>query len=158
MRFVLNTALCQSPAGVSKTKKAMNFIKQAMLYRCTQIDIPKNGIHHITVVYTNNNLTETVQWTSRLGENIKDLNVRILSSEHKENTYNKIGDIIHSIIACKNINNLPDILVMCSHTKRIDDIIELIGMCNGLQNTNLMKKGIREINFTIMYDEADKKY
>ena len=80
MRFVLNTALCQSPADVSKTKKAMNFIKQAMLYRCTQIDIPINGIHHITVIYTNNNLVETVQWTSRLGENIKDLNVRILST------------------------------------------------------------------------------
>ena len=80
MRFVLNTALCQSPADVSKTKKAMNFIKQAMLYRCTQIDIPINGIHHITVIYTNNNLVETVQWTSRLGENIKDLNVIELES------------------------------------------------------------------------------
>jgi hypothetical protein len=156
MRFILNTALCQSPAEVSKTKKAMNFIKQAMLYRCTQIDIPKNGVHHITVIYTNNNLAETVQWTSRLGKDIKDLNVRILSSEHKENTYNKIGDIIHSITSCKNINYLPDILVMCSHTKRIDDIIELISICTGLQNTNLIEKGIREINFTIMYDEADK--
>lgn len=56
MRFIFNTALCQSPANISKTKKAMNFIKQAMFYRCTQIDTSKNGIHHITIIYTNNNL------------------------------------------------------------------------------------------------------
>ena len=157
MRFILNTALCQSPANISKTKKAMDFIKQAMFYRCTQINTSsKNGVHHITVIYTNNNLAETVQWKSRLGKDIKDLNVRVLSSERKKNTYNSIDKIIYCITSCKNLNDLPDILVMCSHSKRIDDISELINICSGLQNKNLIEKGIRYINFTIMYDEADK--
>jgi hypothetical protein len=156
MRFILNTALCQSPADVSKTKKAMDFIKQAMFYRCTQIDVPKNGIHHITIIYTNNNLAETVQWKSRLGKDIKDLNVRVLSSEKKKNTYNNIDNIIRSIVSCRKQDYLPDILVMCSHSKRIDDVIELINVCSFLKNGNLTNIGINKIIFTIMYDEADK--
>ena len=134
MKFILNTALCQSPVNASKNKKAINFIKQAMFYRCTQIDIPNDGIHHITIIFTNNNLAETVQWRSRLGKDIKNLNVRVLSSNKKKDTFNNIANIIQSIICCKKLDDLLDILVMCSHSKRIDDVINLIDACCNLSN------------------------
>ena len=158
MEFILNTALCQSPASFSKTQKAIDFIQKAMFYRCTQIDTPdiKNGIHHITIICTNNNLAETIQWKSRLGNNIKELNVRVLSSERKEHTFNNINNVIACIAKCKSLNHLPDILVMCTHFKRIEDICDLINSCSSFTNKNLQNNGIHEIQFTIMYDEADK--
>ncbi len=157
-KLILNTALCQSPATVSKTKKAMNYIHKYMHYRCNQINPSKNGTHHITIIFTNNNLQETGQWTARLGneEDLKYLIVKILSSKKTKDTYTKISDVTHSILACKNKRYLPDILVMCAHTQRVDNMIDLISACSGLQNRNLKKIGIRKIEFTIMYDEADR--
>jgi hypothetical protein len=153
MRFCLNTALCQSPPGISKTMKAMNYIKHfALVSRFTAGQI-ENGIHHITVILTNNNLSETTQWKMRLQKNLR-LNTVILSSK-KTSDIKSLDQLFGKMLRCKRADSLPDLLVMCTHEKRTSDLYDLIDTLK--KNTfNFTKFGIHRISLTIMFDEADK--
>lgn len=153
MRFCLNTALCQSPPGISKTMKAMEYIKHfALISRFTAGHI-ESGIHHITVILTNNNLSETTQWKMRLQKKLR-LNTCILSSK-KTSDMKSLDQLFGKMLRCKKVDNLPDLLVMCTHEKRTSDLKELIEtLKNGTYN--FTKFGIHRISLTIMFDEADK--
>jgi hypothetical protein len=153
MRFCLNTALCQSPPGISKTMKAMKYIKHfALISRFTAGHI-ESGIHHITVILTNNNLSETTQWKMRLQKKLR-LNTIILSSK-KTSDIKSLDQLFGSMMRCKKADSLPDLLVMCTHDKRTSDLKVLIDTLKN--NTyNFTKFGIHRISLTVMFDEADK--
>jgi hypothetical protein len=153
MRFCLNTALCQSPPTISKTMKAMNYIKHfAVVSRFTAGHI-ENGIHHMTVILTNNNLSETTQWKMRLRKNLR-LNTMILSSS-KKSDMKSLDQLFGKMLRCKKPDGLPDLLVMCTHEKRTSDLKELIETLKN-KTFNFTKFGIHSISLTIMFDEADK--
>ena len=153
MSFYLNTALCQSPPNISKTMKAMNYIKHfAVVSRFTAGPI-ENGCHHITVILTNNNLSETTQWKMRLQKNLR-LNTIILSSK-KTSDIKSLDQLFGKMARCKKADGLPDLLVMCTHEKRTSDLKDLVETLKN-KTYNFTKFGIHRISLTIMFDEADK--
>lgn len=153
MRFCLNTALCQSPPGISKTMKAMEYIKHfALISRFTAGHI-ESGIHHITIILTNNNLSETTQWKMRLQKKLR-LNTIILSSK-KTSDIKSLDQLFGRMLRCKKVDSLPDLLVMCTHDKRTSDLYDLIDTLKK-KTFNFTKFGIHRISLTIMFDEADK--
>jgi hypothetical protein len=154
MRFCLNTALCQSPPNISKTMKAIEYIRHfAIISRVTAGSV-ENGIHHITVILTNNNLSETAQWKIRLQNRLKGLKAVILSSK-KTSDMKSLDQLFAKMMRCKKADDLPDLLVMCTHEKRTSDLIDLIATLK-TRRYNFTGIGIRAISLTIMFDEADK--
>jgi hypothetical protein len=155
----LNTALCQSPPGVSKTKKALNFIKQVGIMARVH-NQQENGIHHITLISTNKNLEETKQWKIRSKKNWKGINVLVLSS--KKGDTNSVKDITHMLSSAKKIDDLPDIIIFCTHHRRMEDLIGIggsgqEGLIEILNDGNLdfTRIGVHQITTSIMFDEAD---
>ena len=110
-KYRLTTTPCQYTR--SKTQKTIDYIKQHVLssYEIKQTQ----GIHKITLVFTNKSLQETVQWKYRLNKQLGNLNVIILSSK-KDSDYSKMTHIREDIIDnIKKPDDLPDIIVMCTH-------------------------------------------
>ena len=115
--------------------------------------------HLIDVIVTNNSLLETKQWKYRTKdkfENNKEVNVHILSS--KSNDFKNMSEYISQIQQAKNINELPNILIVCYHSKRVcDDIILLLTTFGGIHPMilpNIIDKTI--IKCHISFDEPDK--
>ena len=131
----------------------MNYIKHfAVVSRITAGQI-ENGCHHMTVILTNNNLSETKQWKLRLQKNLR-LNTIILSS-NKTSDIKSLDQLFGKMLRCKKADGLPDLLVMCTHEKRTTDLKELIETLKN-KTYNFTKFGIHRISLTIMFDEADK--
>ena len=80
-QFFLNTALCQFPPRASKTEKAIIYLKHVSLNARINNGPIENGIHHMTVVFTNNNLLETKNWKLRLNRKTENMNIFSLSSK-----------------------------------------------------------------------------
>lgn len=156
VKFFLNTALCQSPPGLSKTKKAIDYIKHFSLLARGLLGEKENGVHHMTVVLTNNSLAEAEQWSHRLKKSTKGkgMNICVLSSK-KGATFNSLANLITRMVNAKNANYLPDLIVMCTHSKRTEDMVELLETLK-TGNLNFTKIGITRISLTVMFDEADK--
>ena len=148
----LNTALCQSPPSVSKTKKALDFIKYIALLARFNAGNKENGIHHITCISTNKNLEETKQWKIRAKKTFETLKIIVLSSKKGDTHY--IAKIVSKFVKAKKADDLPDIIIFCTHQKRMDDMIELADSLNN-GNLNLTSFGIHQITSTMMFDEAD---
>jgi uncharacterized protein YecE (DUF72 family) len=152
----LNTALCQFTSSASKTQKAIEYIKHfSILSRLTRGEI-ENGVHHMTIILTNNNLLETTQWRHRLVGRTKDINMKICTLSSKKNsTFQSISQLSDAFFDAKNASDLPDILVMCTHGARISDVISWFKRLktNRLSLTDI---GIHQITATVMFDEADK--
>ena len=115
--------------------------------------------HLIDVIVTNNSLLETKQWKYRTKDkfqNDKEVNVHILSSE--SNDFKNMSEYISQILQAKNINELPNILIVCYHSKRVcDDIILLLTTFGGIHPMilpNIKDKTI--IKCHISFDEPDK--
>jgi len=152
--YFLNTALCQFTSVASKTQQAIEFIKHySLLARFNRGQI-ENGVHHITVILTNRSLLETQNWEHRLNDKTRGLKIKTLSSK-QEASFNSIDEIITHLTTARNPNQLMDMLLMCTHGVRTEDIITLV---DTLENGNLYfgNMGIRQITLTIMFDEADK--
>lgn len=151
----LNTAKCQSPPGANKTTKSMMFIRYAAITSRFRDGAQEKGIHHMTFIATNRNLEETKMWKLRTkkDQNIGSLKILVLSS--KKGDINNVDKIISMIAGIKNSNDLPDIVIFCTHRKRIDDVVHLINILNE-GNINLASKGIHQITATVMFDEADE--
>lgn len=149
--LVLNTTLCQFVQ--SKTKKAIEFIKEySILTRAIRDNRP--GVHYMTCIVTNNNLEETLQWSHRLKGGTDHMNIQILSSD-KDSKFKNIDSLLGTIVRAKNANHLPDMLVMCTHSKRISDITKLLEIFRQ-KKIDMSSIGVREVNITVMFDEADK--
>lgn len=155
--FYLNTALCQSPPMISKTAKAIQFMKHFGLLSRFIRGPAANGTHHITVVLTNNSLTETQQWKYRLNKTSDvGVRIRVLSSNKKtKDNYMSLEGLTHDMLRSKTASDLPDMLVMCTHSKRAEDLYELIKILKQ-GNMNFARIGIHHITLSIMFDEADK--
>ena len=80
MKIYLNTTPCQFT--YSKTTTAINYINHLEASRCEPYS--ENGVHHMTIILTNNSLIEGRQWNIRLSnDNNTQRNVSILSSDRK---------------------------------------------------------------------------
>jgi hypothetical protein len=148
--LMLNMAPCQFTQGGNKTTQALNHISTCHIINQSEY---LNEFHFITIVFTNKSLVETEQWKSRTNIKFKNLNIHILSSKSgKNNNGFKNGtDLTMYFLNCNERNELPDILIMCSHSKRIVDILQLL---------KRFKQGIICLNinpiFGIIFDEVDK--
>ena len=107
--------------------------------------------HLIDIVVTNKNLAETEQWKIRAGDTFKtcdNINIDILSSK----SVNKnMSDYIMKIIKAKTKEDLPNILIVCFHQKRIKDIIDLV---ETFGKTSFVLNDTK-IKFHISLDEPD---
>ena len=144
--FKLRTKPTQFTKG--KTEDTLVDITQRYLLNKDESDY-----HLIDIVVTNNSIQETEQWKIRTDnkfENIGNVTIDILSS--KSNDYNTIGSYIHNILSCKTKNELPNILIICYHSKRVcDDLISMFKIFGG---ENYIQP-INKIKFHISFDEPD---
>ena len=115
--------------------------------------------HLIDIIVTNNSLLETEQWKYRTKDkfqNDKEVNVHILSS--KSSDFKKMSEYISQIQQTSEENELPNILIVCYHSKRVcDDIILLLKTFGGVHPMilpNIINKTI--IKCHISFDEPDK--
>ena len=115
--------------------------------------------HLIDIIVSNNSLLETEQWKYRTKDkfnNDKEVNVHILSS--KSNDFKNMSEYISQIQQTINENDLPNILIVCYHSKRVcDDIILLLKTFGGIHPMilpNIIDKTI--IKCHISFDEPDK--
>ena len=109
--------------------------------------------HIIQIIVTNKSLGETWQWKIRTKNKMNEyenIDVDILSSDCKSN-YHNIDNFISKIMMATSKDELPNVLIVCFHPKRIDDILKLFKMFCGktimLQNVHL--------KFHLSFDEPD---
>lgn len=122
------------------------------------INSSKTDRHLIDIIVTNKSLPETEQWKIRTNNHLvlhQDITIDILSSKSKD--YNAIDDYITNILLCKDKKKLPNILIMCFHTKRVcDDLIKMFLTFGGIHRLilpNIQEK--TQLEFHISLDEVD---
>lgn len=134
---------------VGKTEQTLNQVAERYLLNSNNLDE-----HLIEVLVTNNSLAETEQWKVRtktkFGDN-QDISVDILSSS-KESDFNNIHQFISKIITAKTRSELPNVLIVCFHKKRVcDDLFRLFDtFCGGNFVLNSVK-----LKFQLSFDEPD---
>jgi len=134
---------------VGKTEQTLNQVAERYLLNSNNL-----YDHLIEVLVTNNSLAETEQWKVRtktkFGDN-QDISIDILSSS-KESDFNTIHQFISKIITAKTRNELPNVLIICFHKKRVcDDLFTLFDtFCGGNFILNSVK-----IKFHLSFDEPD---
>lgn len=144
--FKLRTKPTQFTKG--KTEDTLCDLTQRYL-----LNINETDYHLIDIIVTNKSLPETEQWkfrTDKTFKNFKNITIDILSS--KSNDYNTIGSYIQNILNCKIKEELPNILIICYHTKRVCD--DLITMFNIFGGNNYIQTS-NKIKFHISFDEPD---
>ena len=142
----LNHELTQFTLG--KTEQTLNSIIERYLIN----SISPNS-HIIQIIITNKSLGETTQWQVRTKNRMnqyENIDVDILSSDGKSE-YHNIHKFISKITMAKTKAELPNILIVCFHKKRIEDILTLFKMFCGptmmIQNAKL--------KFHLSFDEVD---
>lgn len=144
--FKLRTKPTQFTKG--KTEDTLCDLTQRYL-----LNINETEYHLIDIIVTNKSLPETEQWkfrTDKTFKNFKNITIDILSS--KSNDYNTIGSYIQNILNCKTKEELPNILIICYHAKRVCD--DLITMFNLFGGNNYIQPS-NKIKFHISFDEPD---
>jgi len=144
--FKLRTKPTQFTIG--KTEDTLCDLTQRYL-----LNVNETEYHLIDIIVTNKSLPETEQWKFRTDKTFKNFNnitIDILSS--KSNDYNSIGSYIQNILSCKTKEDLPNILIICYHTKRVCD--DLIAMFNLFGRNNYIQLS-NKIKFHISFDEPD---
>ena len=154
MKLYLNGALMQSPSTISKTQKAIDYIRSFGSIGRFQSGIPEHGVHHMTFVLTNCSLSDASQWTVRLNSKLGHLNTIILSSK-KDSDVRSMDQFWARMMRLKKADDLPDLTVMCSHERRTSDLVDLIVTLKK-KKYDLTEFGIHYITLSIMFDEADK--
>lgn len=144
--FGLRTKPPQFTKG--KTEDTLCDLTQRYLLNINEADY-----HLIDIIVTNNSLPETEQWkfrTDKTFKKFKNITIDILSS--KSNDYNTISSYIQNILNCKTKEELPNILIICYHAKRVCD--DLITMFNIFGGNNFIQPS-NKIKFHISFDEPD---
>ena len=144
--FKLRTKPTQFTKG--KTEDTLCDLTQRYL-----LNVNDNDSHLLDIIVTNKSLPETEQWkirTDNTFKNFKNITIDILSS--KSNDYNTISSYIQNILSCKTKEDLPNILIICYHAKRVCD--DLITMFNIFGGTNYIQPN-NKIKFHISFDEPD---
>lgn len=144
--FKLRTKPTQFTTG--KTEDTLRDLTQRYL-----LNVNEHEHHLIDIIVTNKSLPETEQWKFRADNTFKNVNnitIDILSS--KSNDYNTIGSYIQNILNCKTKEELPNILIICYHAKRVCE--DLITMFNIFGGNNYIQPS-NKIKFHISFDEPD---
>jgi hypothetical protein len=161
-KFNANIGLPQFVAQCSKTKNAMNFIKDQneavneieLFYDFFSNRNVEVGHHRIAIVFTNNSLAENTMWKVRANTDLGHLNVLTLSSSTSSDCKG-LKDIQELLISIKDINKLPHIIIMCSNGKRVEDMITLIQRFETQIRLHPSVGNILPF-FDVIFDEADK--
>ena len=157
--YVLNFECTQFPLG--KTKKTLTFIANAYKIHRLNTNNTVTGEHVISIIISSNNLAETAQWSVRAEKELKtllggkDVSIRTISSKTINDGMGsgKNMDAFVSALTRLPQKDLPDVLLMCCHEKRVNrDLVELL---EAAQNTLRMDYGKR-FKFNLFIDEADK--
>jgi len=157
MIYKLRTKPTQFTRG--KTEETLCDIYQRTLERelINNKDSDTNT-HLIDIVVTNNSLVEASQWECRTAEKFKgfkNIKINILSS--KSTDFRAISTYIQDILDCDDKNKLPNILIVCFHSKRVcDDIITLCNTFGGIHPLilpNILEE--TKLQFHISLDEPD---
>ena len=133
---------------------AINYINHLDASRCSPDS--ENGVHHMTIILTNNSLIEGHQWNIRLGNDSKTRNVSILSSDKKRAKFSKSENFLGFCTTIKKPDELIDVLVVCNNHIRNNDINSIVDTFYN-NRINLTAVGIHKCIFTVMFDEVDKK-
>ena len=117
--------------------------------------------HHLDIIATNKSLSETTQWKIRAINKFNNLSQDILSqdkilvdilSSNNDSSFNNISDYIVKFIKANKKSELPNILIICYHAKRVlDDLFELFKCFP--ENKLLLNK--YKMNISLYFDEPD---
>lgn len=143
--FKLCTKPCQFTKG--KTEETLSDLTKRYL-----LNVSDTENHLIDIIVTNKSLPETGQWKIRTDKAFKkfDIKIDILSSKSKD--YKNINKYIADILACKTKEEMPNILIICFHKKRVcDDLLKLFKAFSG---DGLIPTG-DIIKFHVSLDEPD---
>lgn len=154
VQFLLNNALMQSPSTISKTEKAINYIRHYSILSRANCGNVEDGTHHMTIVLTNNNLSETSQWKVRVNNKLGSLNSLVLSSR-SDSDMRSIDQLWAKMMRMTKPDELPDLIIMCTHEKRTGDLVDILRTLKK-KHYDFRSIGIQRITITIMFDEADK--
>jgi len=158
-RYLLNVECTQFPIG--KTGKTLDHIaaRNKSLLNAAKVHMlnshDTNNYHTISIIISSCNLAETAQWAERIEKYFgKKLNITTISSKTKKTKGGSgtgIENFSHALAVLAE-NKLPNILLMCCHSKRVnDDIIELLKASKRI----ILESG-RRFRYNIFIDEADK--
>ena len=149
--------LCTMPTQFTGGKTKMTLAAITKRYLLNKSDYNTDS-HLIEIIVTNNSLQETEQWkcrTKNTFSGISDINIDIISSKSKD--FKNIEGYISKILGCDKKENLPNILIVCFHKKRVcDDLIKLFEIFRGKHP--LILPQISEpvsLCFNVSLDEAD---
>ena len=151
-KYVLNFECTQFPLG--KTEKTLTFIGNAYkIHRLnTSNDVAEE--HVISIIISSNNLAETAQWSVRAEKELK-VNITTISSKtivDGKGSGKSMSDFV-SALSLLPVKDLPDVLLMCCHDKRVNR--DLVNLLKAAQNTLRIDYGKR-FKFNLFIDEADK--
>lgn len=149
--YYLNTTPCQFT--VSKTKQAMKYINHLEASRCEPNSI--NGVHHMTIILTNNSHIEGSQWKIRLKDDKGTRNVSILSSDRQRAHFNDANSFLGYCTQINKPDDLVDTLVVCNNSIRLQDLCAVIDTFYQ-ERIDLTNIGINKCIFTVMFDEVDR--
>lgn len=150
----------QGPNG--KTKKAIDKIIEEILNNLTPWlaltdpefenrtdENPPRIIHNLNLVFTDNSIVQSNQWTKRLADENKIVVWNLGSC--KDAHHSNISSVIHKVFHAKKVDELPNVIVMCTHQKRFDDILELV------EYIGMNHHGNRNFKFKLncFFDEPD---
>ena len=144
--FKLRTKPTQFTKG--KTEDTLCDLTQRYL-----LNVNEQDYHLIDIIVTNKSMPETEQWkvrTDKTFTNYKNITIDILSS--KSSDYNTISGYIQNLFTCKTKEELPNILIVCYHAKRVCN--DLITMFNIFGGVNFIQPN-NKIKFHISFDEPD---
>jgi len=153
-KYLLNVEGTQFP--LSKTYKQLQVIELTNVAKLHYLHSSTTNEHHvISIIISSNNLAETAQWHARtekrFGKKLKICVVSSKTSNDKMGSGRGINNFIHACSLLKE-KDLPNILLMCCHSKRIgDDVMDLLHCCDRW----VLENG-RRFKFNIFIDEADK--
>ena len=153
IKHVLNTELMQFTLG--KTEKTINSIKQSQQDWLEYLQINDDtipGTRIIPIILTNNSLAETEQWTIRLGKELKDMKIVIVSSKETAD-YSNSSELINYMKEC-DLNDLPSVIVMCTNGPRIKTCKEIFKAFSHLSHS---PRNDIIIQFDPAFDEIDKQ-
>ena len=151
-RFGLRSKPTQFTRG--KTEDTLCDLTQRYLLNCLNHDE-----HLIDIVVTNKSLAETDQWKTRTtfkfqnqpDERFANIQIDILSSKNTSD-FRSIDHYITNIMTCTNKADLPNILIVCYHSKRVcEDLIRLISVFSGKTFIGITS----HFKFHINFDEPD---
>ena len=131
-----------------KTEQTLNKIGERYL-----LNSISSEAHIIQITVTNKSIMETKQWkirTKNKMDEYENIDVDILSSD-VNSEYHTIDKFISKIMMSNKKSELPNILIVCFHKKRIEDILTLFKMFCG---RTIMIQNVK-LKFNISFDEPD---